>query len=48
MAWTGHQTLKEVLRYTKRRNQRGLADRAAAKARTENTKRLTPANRSAK
>lgn len=35
MAWTGHQTPKEVQRYTKARNQKGLADRAAARTETE-------------
>lgn len=37
MAWTGHQTPKEVQRYTKARNQKGLADRAAARTEAEQT-----------
>lgn len=47
MAWTGHQTPKEVQRYTKARNQKGLADRAAARTETEQTM-ANPADRLAK
>lgn len=42
MAWTGHQTPKEVLRYTKKRNQKGLADRAAARTDAEQTLATRP------
>lgn len=42
MAWTGHQTPKEVQRYTKARNQKGLADRAAARTETERTMATRP------
>lgn len=37
MAWTGHQTTKEVQRYTRARNQKGLADRAAQRTQGEQT-----------
>lgn len=47
MAWTGHQTPKEVQRYTKARNQKGLADRAFARTEPEQTM-ANPADRLAK
>lgn len=35
MAWTGHQTPKEVQRYTKKRNQKALADMAVTETQRE-------------
>jgi integrase len=47
MAWTGHQTTKEVQRYTRKRNQKGLADRAAQRTQGEQ-EMANPENRLAK
>lgn len=47
MAWTGHQSAKEVQRYTQTRNQAGLADSAVSRLNsTQGEQTLAnPANR---
>lgn len=44
MAWTGHQTPKEVLRYTSKRNQKRLADMAVEPVETGTDEEQTLAN----